>query len=76
MSNPGSCEMISKSDQHFLKIFQEFLHVCIVQKAHIHQSHVYTQIKISRIVFAKGHTRNIPVKLFQNLTSGFGEESF
>ena len=27
-------------------------------------------------VFEKGHPRNIPVKLFQNLTSGFGEKSF
>ena len=26
--------------------------------------------------FKKGHPRNIPVKLFQNLTSGFGEEDF
>ena len=27
-------------------------------------------------VFEKGHPRNIPVKLFQNLTSSFGEEDF
>ena len=26
--------------------------------------------------FEKGHPRNIPVKLFQNLTCGFGEEDF
>ena len=26
--------------------------------------------------FEKGHPRNIPVKLFQNQTSGFGEEDF
>ena len=26
--------------------------------------------------FEKGHQRNIPVKLFQNLTSGFREEDF
>ena len=41
-----------------------------------HQSHIYRQIKILRTIFEKGHPRNIPVKLFQNLTSGFGEKSF
>ena len=73
MSKPDSCEIISKSEN---KIFSEFLHVCIVQKAPIHQSHVYGRIKISRTIFEKGHPRNIPVKLFQNLTSSFGEEDF
>ena len=58
------------------KIFEEFLDVPIVQEAPIHQSHVYERIKISRTVFEKGHQRNIPVKLFQNLTSSFGEEDF
>ena len=53
----------------------EFLHVCIVQKAPIHQSYIYRQIKILRTIFEKGHPRNIPVKLFQNLTSGFGEKN-
>ena len=48
----------------------------IVQKAPIHQSHVYGRIKISQTVFEKGHPRNIPMKLFQNLTSSFGEEDF
>ena len=47
-----------------------------MQKAPIHQSHIYRQIKILRTIFEKGHPRNIPVKLFQNLTSGFGEKSF
>ena len=56
------------------KIFLEFLHVRIVQEAPIHQSHVYGWIKISQSIFEKGHLRNIPVKLFQNLTSGFGED--
>ena len=42
----------------------------------IHHSHVYGGIKISRTIFEKGHPRNIPVKLFQNLTSSFGEEDF
>ena len=45
-----------------------------MQKVPIHQSHIYRQIKISRTLFEKGHPRNIPVKLFQNLTCSFGEE--
>ena len=44
-----------------------------MQKAPIYHSHIYWQIKISRIVFEKDHPRNISVKLFQNLTSGFGD---
>ena len=28
------------------------------------------------MIFEKGHPRNIPVKLFQNLTSGFKAEDF
>ena len=47
-----------------------------MQEATIHQSYVYGRIKISRTIFEKGHPRNIPVKLFQNLTHGFGEEDF
>ena len=47
-----------------------------MQEAPIHQSHVYGWIKISRTIFEKGRPRNIPVKLFQYLTSGFGEEDF
>ena len=47
-----------------------------MQEAPIHQSHVYGRIKISRTVFEKGHPRNIPVKLFQNLTSSFREGDF
>ena len=31
---------------------------------------------MSRTIFEKGHPRNIPVKLFQNLTSGFREDDF
>ena len=34
----------------------------MVQKAPIHQSHVYRQVKISGTIFEKGHPRNIPVK--------------
>ena len=48
----------------------------MVQEAPIHQSHVFWRIKISQTNFEKGHPRNIPAKLFQNLTSGFGEEDF
>ena len=58
------------------KIFQEFLLVHTLQKAPIHQSHIYTQIQILLTIFKKGHSRNIPVKLFQNLTSSFREEDF
>ena len=58
------------------KISYEFVHVRIVQKAPIHQSHVYGQIKILPTIFEKGHPKNIPVKLFQNLTCGFGKEDF
>ena len=47
-----------------------------MQEAPIHQSHVYRRIKISRTIFEKGHPRNIPVKLFQNQTSGFREDFF
>ena len=52
------------------------MNFCIVQKAPIHQSNIYRQIKILQTLFEKGHPRNIPVKLFQNLTSGFGEKRF
>ena len=45
-------------------------------EAPIHQSHVYGRIKISRTIFEEGHQKNIPVKLFQNLTSSFREEDF
>ena len=47
-----------------------------MREAPIHQSHVYGQIKILRTFFEKDHPRNIPVKLFQNLTSSFDEEDF
>ena len=47
-----------------------------LREAPIHQSHVYGRIKISRTLFEKGHPRNIPVKLFQNLTRSIGEKDF
>ena len=58
------------------KIFEEFLHIHKVQKAPIHQSHVYWRIKILQTSFQNSHPRNISVKLFQNLTSSFREEIF
>ena len=69
-----SCEIISKSDKQFqrrwiLKNFSEGH-----KKASPHGSHVFRRIKISRKMFEKGHTRNNPVKLFQILTSSFGED--
>ena len=48
----------------------------IVQEAPIHQSHVFGRITISQTIFEEGHPRNIPAKLFQNLTNGFEEEDF
>ena len=64
-------------EQDFFALYRhEFLHFHIVQKAPIHQSHIYRQIKILRTIFEKGHPRNIPVKLFQKLTSSFRKEDF
>ena len=62
----------SFGEENFLRISS----YPIVQEAPIHQSHVYGRIKILRTIFEKGHPRNIPVKLFQNLTCSFGEEDF
>ena len=56
--------------------FLKFLHVCIVQEAPIHQSHVYGSINISQTLFEKGHPRNIPVKFSQNQTNGSRGEDF
>ena len=69
-------EIISKSDQWFQRrrFFKKFLHVHIVEKAPIHQSHVYRWIQILRTIFEKGHSRYISVKLFQNLISGWVSE--
>ena len=58
---------------------EDFLRIssCLYSaRSPLHQSHVYGMIKISRTVFEKGHQRNIPVKEFQNLTSGFREKRF
>ena len=74
-SKPDSCEIISKSDQWFLRT-RFFLHYTDMNffTAPVHQSHIYRQIKILRTIFEKGHPRNISAKLFQNLTSIFGEK--
>ena len=60
---------------------EEFLHGRIVQKVPPpppppHDDHVFWWIKISRTIFEKGHPRNNPVKLFQNLTNSFIREEF
>ena len=39
-----------------------------------HGGHVFRRIKISRTILEEGHPRNNPVKLFQNLKSGFRGE--
>ena len=60
----------SFGEEDFLRIFS-----CPYgARSPICQSHVYGGIEISRTLFEKGHPRNIPVKLFQNLTSSFGED--
>ena len=41
------------------KIVKEFVFVCIVKVAPIHQSHVHERIKTSLTTFEKGHSRNI-----------------
>ena len=41
-----------------------------------HRGHVFRLIKISQTIFEKGHQRNNPVKLFQNLTRRFRGEEF
>ena len=76
MSKPDSCEIISKSDQRFLRtrFFKNFFMSVYSKKPPIHQSHNYGQIKILRTIFEEGHQRNIPVKLFQNLTNSFRED--
>ena len=45
-----------------------------VKVAPIHQSQVYRQTKIWQAIFEKGHSKNIPVKLFQklNIPAKFG----
>ena len=66
------CEIISKSDKWFQRrILKNFSEVHTVQKASPHGGYVFRRIKISRTLFEKGHPRNNPVKLFQNLTKRF-----
>ena len=57
-----SCEIILKSDQCF-------------QRSRFFKNFSWTDQNFATIS-VKGHPRNIPVKLFQNLTSGFREEDF
>ena len=63
-------KFFSKYDLQFprRRFFNIFFYVIIVPVTPIHQSHVSGQIKISRTIFEKGHQRNNPVKLFQNMT--------
>ena len=41
-----------------------------------HGGHVFRQIKISQTLFKKGHPKNNPATLFQNLTCSFRGEEF
>ena len=68
------CEIISKSDQRFENIFQEFPHVLLVQVSPTHQYNDHSRSIILQTLFKKGHPRNISVKFFQNLTCHFKKE--
>ena len=73
-----SCEIISKSDQQFQRR-SFFLRIssCPYSARSPHSPESYFwRIKISRILFEKGHLRNIPVKLFQNQTAVPEEKIF
>ena len=77
LSKEQSREIISKSDMRFQRrILKNFSEVHTVKKASPHGGHVFQRIKIWQTIFEKSHTRNNLVKLFQILTSGFGEEDF
>ena len=58
------------------KNFKEFLWSPQSEKASWGWGGMFWRIKILRTNFEKGHTRNNLVKLFQILTSSFGEEDF
>ena len=58
------------------KNFKEFIWSPQCKKPPPYSGHVFRRIKISQISFEKGHQSNNPVKLFQNLTSGFRGEKF
>ena len=60
------------------KNFEEFLWSPQSEKSlsPTNGGHVFWRIKISWTTFEKGHTRNKPVKWFQNLTGCFKEEEF
>ena len=51
--------VVSENKIFFALYRHEFLHVCIVQKAPIHQSHIYRQIKISEN-FANSFSKGSP----------------
>ena len=77
------CEIISKSDQRFRRrrFFKNF---CMpvqckkkkTQKNPFIKAKFIDGSKFLRTIFEEGHPRNTPLKLFQNLTSAFGEEDF
>ena len=68
-----SCEIISKCDL-LEKIFQEFLHVRLVQVAPFTTAMSIDRSKFRKKILEKGHSRKIPVKLFQIQTSSFRED--
>ena len=55
---------------------QEFLCVRIVQVAPFTDTMFIDRLKFREQFFEKGHPRNIFMKLFPHLTSGFREDNF
>ena len=71
MSNPDSLKLFKNLTSSFGEDFLRISSCPIVQEGPIQPSHVYGHIKILRTISEKDHPRKIPVKLFQNWTSGF-----
>ena len=73
-----SCEIISKLDQGFQRsrFFKNFFMSVECKKSPPNGGHVFGGSKFREQFFKKSHPRNNPVKLFQNLASGFWGEDF
>ena len=48
----------------------------MVQNAHIHQSHVYLRIKLSRTIFEKGHQRKNSCEIISKFDQRFQTRRF
>ena len=75
-----SCEIISKSNKLFQRrrILKNFSEVYTVKKASPIPSRqpCFSTVQNFANILEKGHTRNNPVKLFQNRTSGSRGKDF